>query len=155
MNKAHILLLVRQSFVCYGHDVFESGIKTLKPHFMYAGIRVKNLDESLRFYTEVMGMKIKESYPNDVTNGEVAVVWSEEGGAEIELNYYKEESKYNEPYTSGQELDHLAFWLGEDYDNFLSKVQKKGYDIVLKGKSPDNHPYSFIKDPNGVFILLA
>jgi catechol 2,3-dioxygenase-like lactoylglutathione lyase family enzyme len=122
---------------------------------MYTGIRVKNLDESLRFYTEVMGMKIKERYPIDANNSEVAVVVSKDGGAELELNYYKEGSKFNEPYSSGQELDHLAFWLGEDYDNFLSEAKKKGYNTVLEGKSPDNHHYAFIKDPNGIFILIA
>jgi lactoylglutathione lyase len=121
---------------------------------MYTGIRVKNLEESLRFYTEVMDMTIKERFQNEATNGEVAVVWSEDGGSEIELNYYKEGSKYNEPYTNGQELDHLGFWLGDDYDNFLSEAKKKGYDSVLEIKSSD-HRYSFIKDPNGIFILIA
>ena len=114
--------------------------------FMYAGIRVKNLDESLRFYTEVMGMKIKERYLLDVNNSEVAVVVSKDGGPEIELNYYKEGSKFNESYSSGQELDHLAFWLGEDYDNFLSEAKKGGYDTVLEVKSPSNR-YAFIKTP--------
>ncbi len=122
--------------------------------FMSTRIRVKNLDESLKFYIEVMGMKLKERYQNDVNNGEVAVVVSEDGGPEIELNYYKEGSKFNEPYSGGQELDHLAFWLGKDYDNFLSEARKKGYDTVLEVKSPTNR-YSFIKDPNGIFILIA
>jgi lactoylglutathione lyase len=122
---------------------------------MYTGIRVKNLDESLRFYTEVMGMKIKERYQNDVTQGEVAVVVSKDGGPEIELNYYKEGSKFDVTYLSGQELDHLAFWLGDDYENFLSEAKKKGYDTVLEGKAPDNHHYAFIKDPNGIYILIA
>jgi lactoylglutathione lyase len=121
---------------------------------MYTGIRVKNLEESLRFYTEVMGMTIKERFQNEATNGEIAVVRSEDGGSEIELNYYKEGSKYNEPYTTGQELDHLGFWLGDDYNLFLSEAKKKGYDTVLEIKSPD-HGYSFIKDPNGIFILIA
>ena len=123
--------------------------------FMYTGIRVKSLDESLRFYTDVMGMKIKERYPIDANNSEVVVVVSKDGGPELELNYYKEESRFNEPYTSGQELDHLAFWLGNDYDNILLEAKRKGYDTVLEGKSPDNHRYAFIKDPNGIFILIA
>jgi catechol 2,3-dioxygenase-like lactoylglutathione lyase family enzyme len=127
----------------------------LKPQLMYTGIRVKNLDESLKFYTEVMGMKIKERYPIDVNNSEVAVVVSKDGGPEIELNYYKEGSKFNEPYSSGQELDHLAFWLGEDYDSFLAEAKKKGYDTVLEVKIPPNHRHAFIKDPNGIFILIA
>jgi lactoylglutathione lyase len=121
---------------------------------MYTGIRVKNLDESLKFYTEVMGMKLKERFRNESTGGEVATVVSEDGGSEIELNYYKQESKYFKPYSSGEELDHLAFWLGDDHDKFLSKAKKKGYDTVLEVESPTNR-YAFIQDPNGIYILIA
>ena len=121
---------------------------------MYTGIRVKNLDDSIKFFVEVMGMEVKERYPIESNNSEVAVLWSKEGGAELELNYYKEESRFYEPYSSGQELDHLAFWLGEDYDRFLAEARRKGYPPVLEVKSSISR-YSFIKDPNGIFILIA
>ena len=59
----------------------------MKPKLMYFGIRVKNMDQSIKFYTEVMGMKLKERIPHfDTTGGEVAVVVSEEKGPKIELN---------------------------------------------------------------------
>jgi lactoylglutathione lyase len=121
---------------------------------MYTGIRVKDLDESIRFYTEVMGMKLKERFQNEATGGEIATVVGEDGGSEIELNYYRNESKYFKPYSAGEELDHLAFWLGADYEKFLSEAKKKGYDTVLEVKSATNR-YSFIRDPNGIFILIA
>jgi catechol 2,3-dioxygenase-like lactoylglutathione lyase family enzyme len=127
----------------------------LKPKLMYFGIRVKNMDESIKFYTEVMGMKLKERIPHfEMTGGEVAVVVSEDKGPEIELNYYREDSKYFEPYANGQELDHLAFFLGKDYDEFLAEAKKKGYDSVLEVKSQKEH-YSYIKDPNGIFIEIV
>lgn len=121
---------------------------------MYFGIRVKILDESLKFCTEVMGMKIKERDPIDSNNSEVAVVVSRDGGPGIELNYYKERSRFHEPSSSGQELDHLAFWLGEDYDNFIAGARNRGCAPVLEVKSSTDR-YAFIKDPIGIFILIA
>lgn len=122
---------------------------------MYTGIRVKDMDESIRFYTEVMGMKLKERNPHfDVTGGEVAVVVSEDGGPEIELNYYREDSKYYKPYSSGEELDHLAFYLGADYDRFLSEAKLKGHGKVLEVESTTEH-YAYIQDPNGIFIEIV
>jgi len=50
---------------------------------MYTGIRVKNLDESIKFYTEVMRMEVKERYPIESNNSEVAVVWSKEGAPNL------------------------------------------------------------------------
>jgi catechol 2,3-dioxygenase-like lactoylglutathione lyase family enzyme len=122
---------------------------------MYFGIRVRNMDESIKFYTEVMGMKLKERIPHfDMTGGEVAVVVSDDKGPEIELNYYREDSKYFEPYAIGQELDHLAFYLGKDYDEFLAEAKRRGYDKVLEVKSETEH-YSYIRDPNGIFIEIV
>lgn len=126
----------------------------MNPKLMYTGIRVKDMEESIKFYTEVMGMKLKERNQNEVTGGEIATVVSGDGGSEIELNYYKKENKYFKPYSAGEELDHLAFWLGADYDKFLSEAKEKGYDTVLEVKSLTNR-YAFIQDPNGIFILIA
>ena len=126
----------------------------MKPKFIYTGIRVKDMDESIKFYTEVMGMKLKERTHFDVTGGEAAVVVSEDQGPEIELNYYKEDSKYFEPYANGQELDHLAFYLGKDYEEFLAEAKKKGYDTILEVKSA-NSRWAYIKDPNGIYIEIC
>jgi lactoylglutathione lyase len=125
----------------------------MKPKLIYTGIRVKDLDESIRFYTEVLSMKLKERNRLDATGGEVAVVVSEDGGPEIELNYYKEGSKYFEPYTSGQELDHIAFYVG-DVDGFLAEAKEKGYDKVLEVKSTKSK-WAYIRDPNGIFIEIC
>lgn len=111
------------------------------------------MDESIEFYSKVMGMKLKGRNPIDVTNGEVAGLVSEDGGPEIELNYYKEGSKYFEPYSSGQELDHLAFQV-DDIDKFLAEAKKLGYDRALEVKSKTSR-WAYIKDPTGIFIELC
>jgi lactoylglutathione lyase len=125
----------------------------LKPKVIYTGIRVKNMDDSIKFYTEVMGMNLRGKNSFEATGGEVAILASEVGGHEIELNYYKEGSKYFEPYASGQELDHLAFQV-EDLDRFLSEAKKLGHDTVLEVKSGATR-WAYIQDPNGIFIEIV
>ncbi len=125
---------------------------SLKAKLVYTGIRVKNMDESIKFYTEIMGMRLKGRNQIDVTNGEVAGLVSEDGGHEIELNYYKEGSEYFEPFSRGQELDHIAFQV-DDLDKFLSEAKRLGYDTVLEVKSPTSR-WAYIQDPNGIFIEI-
>jgi catechol 2,3-dioxygenase-like lactoylglutathione lyase family enzyme len=124
----------------------------MKSKLVYTGIRVKDMDASIKFYTEVLDMKLKGRNSIESTNGEVAGLISESGGPEIELNYYKDGSKYFEPYASGQELDHLAFQV-EDLDKFLAEAKKLGYDAVLEVKSPTSK-WAYIQDPNGIYIEL-
>src|SRR3989442_15955320 len=69
----------------------------------YAGIRVKDMDESLRFYTEVLGMEVVE--PRDrtpPTEGEVVTLRSPGGQQLLELNWYAEGSRFGPPYTNAR-----------------------------------------------------
>lgn len=125
----------------------------MKSKLIYTGIRVKNMDESIKFYTEVMGMKLTGRTAIDVTSGEVASLASEDGGHELELNYYKEGGKYYENYEGGQELDHIAFRV-DDLQKFLDDAKKLGYDMVLEVKSPTSR-WAYIQDPSGIFIELC
>ena len=76
--------------------------------FIYTGIRVKDLDRSIKFYIETMDMK-------EVRRGKMKAggIWveliSEGSGHPLELNYYPPGSKFYERYVEGSELDHLAF----------------------------------------------
>jgi catechol 2,3-dioxygenase-like lactoylglutathione lyase family enzyme len=125
----------------------------MKPKLIYTGIRVKNMDESIKFYTQVMGMTLRDRQSIDATSGEVAALTTGDGKHEIELNYYKEGSKYYEPYAGGQELDHLAFQV-ENLDEFLNEAKKLGHDVVLEIKTPTSR-WAYIQDPNGIFIEIV
>ena len=59
----------------------------MKGTFRDAGIRVKDMDETIRFYTELLGMQLYDRTKIETTGGEVASLVSEKGGPEIELNY--------------------------------------------------------------------
>ena len=59
--------------------VIESGVRSeMKTEFIYVGIRVKDLEESIKFYTKVLGMKLMERQRIEETKGDVAGLQSGE-----------------------------------------------------------------------------
>ncbi len=55
--------------------------------FAYTGIRVKNMDESVGFYTEILGMKLIGRFKVAATKGAIALLQSLGSGQILELNY--------------------------------------------------------------------
>jgi len=58
----------------------------MKSNFTYVGIRVTNLQRSIDFYTEVLGMKVKGRGKIDQTKGETVGLESEKDGFVLEHN---------------------------------------------------------------------
>jgi len=125
----------------------------MKAKLTYTGIRVKDLQRSIEFYTKILGMKETGSSKIEGSKGEVAGLVSEDGGHSIELNYYEEGSKFNTKYSSGEALDHIAFQV-DDLDKALSEAAKAGYPTVLDMKSKTGSRWAYIEDPNGIWIEL-
>ena len=110
------------------------------------------MDESIKFYTELLGMKARGRHKIDASGGEVAGLKSDEGGQELELNYYPEGNKFAEEYQVGEGLDHLAFQV-ENLDEALVKFAVAGYPMTLEINSGTSR-WAYVKDPNGIYIEL-
>ena len=124
----------------------------MKAIFTYTGIRVKDLEESVKFYTQVLGMKETGRGSVDATGGQTVGLVSEEGGPQLELNFYGKGSKFATEYSVGEGLDHLAFKVS-DLDRALEEAAKLGHPVALEMKAGESR-WAYIKDPNGIFIEL-
>ena len=113
------------------------------------------MDESLRFYTEVLGMVIVEPLQKTTpTKGSVVTLKSANSEQLLELNHYEEGSPFNSPYVNGEDLDHIAFDV-EDLEATMKELKQKGIEVVVE-------PYkigreigwkeAYVKDPNGIWI---
>jgi lactoylglutathione lyase len=121
-------------------------------YFRYTGVRVRNLQRALRFYTRVMGMKVH--LKGKMTHGGIWVELKSPGSTQrLELNYYPPGTRYHETFRIGSELDHLAFWVKDidaTYKTLLRKGAKKGIPPFPQG----NYRFAFVKDPEGIWIEL-
>src|SRR5437879_12504033 len=72
--------------------------------FTYTGIEVKDLDKSIAFYRDVVGMTFLGRGKIEATGGEVPALKSAGSEHTLELNWYPDSR-----YRGGKELDPLAF----------------------------------------------
>lgn len=114
-------------------------------------ITVRNIDESLRFYTELLGLGADGRRVLPENLAEIALVRDPESGARIELTRWDGKDDF-EP---GEQLDHLAFGV-RDRDAALARVRRVGACVapepyqLVGGK----HRLAFIPDPGDVGIGL-
>src|SRR3989442_11472569 len=83
--------------------------ENMKAKFFYTGIRVKDLEASVKFYTPLLGMKVRGRNTVDAAKGTVVeLVCEGEGGNPLELHYYEKRSWFHTAYAVGDGLAHLA-----------------------------------------------
>jgi lactoylglutathione lyase len=120
----------------------------------YVGVQVRDMDRSVAFYRDLLGMDLLRRQEVPETGGEWAELRSAGSEQLLELNWYPEGSAhFPGPYRNGNELDHLAFECEDarrDYDAFLAKGAKPGLPPFLEGGTW----LSYIVDPDGIWIEL-
>jgi lactoylglutathione lyase len=133
-------------------------LRGLEMMFYYTGIRVKDMDESIAFYTDIMGMKLLERSKIVTTKGEVASLNSPGSDQILELNCYAEGSPYAFPYVVGEGLDHLAFKV-DDVKKTVEDMRNRGVTIALepfveRSENGATGTLAYIEDPNGIWLEL-
>jgi lactoylglutathione lyase len=122
--------------------------------FIYTGIRVKDIEESLRFYTEILGMVIQEPLQHlEPTKGEVVTLKSPGSEQLLELNYYRDGSPFKSAYVSGEELDHIAFDV-QDLTATIKDLKRRGIEVLVEPYAIGGWKEAYVKDPNGIWIEL-
>jgi lactoylglutathione lyase len=121
---------------------------------MHTMIRVNDLDESLKFYCDKLGMKLLRK--NDYPGGEFTLAFVGFGAirdtAVIELTYNWGKHKYD----TGDAFGHLAVGVDDVY-RVCEDLRQKGVKVVRE-PGPMAHGKSviaFIEDPNGYRIELV
>jgi lactoylglutathione lyase len=123
-----------------------------KFRFVYAGIRVRNLKKSLNFYRNIMGMKItrRGTMPH---GGKYVALRSPGSRQELELNWYPARSRFYTKYRRGDEMDHLAFGVG-NIRAALKRLMSKGVEVAVSLEKARGITEVYVKDPDGIWIEL-
>lgn len=119
--------------------------------FSHVSITVKDMEDSIKFYREVIGFELVSRREIPENKAEIAFLSDKVNKVRIELTYWKDKKDW----TSGDELDHLAFTV-PNMEEAMKKFRREGVEIArepysLKGSTSK---IAFIKDPNGIWIEL-
>ena len=121
--------------------------------FLHTMIRVTDLEQSIEFYTKVLGMTVLDRMENSQYRYTLVFVGYENqaGGTSIELTYNWDKKQYD----LGNAFGHLALGADDIYAA-CDKIKALGGKVTrepgpLKGGSTH---IAFITDPNGYQIEL-
>jgi lactoylglutathione lyase len=108
----------------------------------YATIIVEDMDESVKFYTEVMGFEVDSQY--DLGPAGTITLLKGEGDAMIEL--IKNTENETGLFSVGMDV--------EDINTTVKELKSKGAKITMEPTPITVGTLAFLEDPNGARIAL-
>lgn len=120
---------------------------------LHTMLRVGNLDESLKFYCELLGMKLlrKKDYPGGEFTLAFVGYGDESDHSVIELTYNWGQNKYD----LGNAYGHIALGVDDIYST-CEQIKAQGGKVVRE-PGPMKHGstvIAFVEDPNGYKVEL-
>ena len=120
---------------------------------LHTMIRVGDLDRSIKFYTEVLGMQLlrRKDYPDGKFTLAFVGYGTESEGAVIELTHNWD----TDHYELGNGFGHVALAV-EDAYAACAEIKKRG-ERVVREAGPMKHGttvIAFVEDPDGYKIEL-
>jgi lactoylglutathione lyase len=117
--------------------------------FLHTMLRVRDLDASLKFFCDQLGLVVRGRTDND--GGRFTLVFLSTGvegdSAEIELTHNWDN---REPYATGRYFGHLAFEVDDIYAT-CAKLQREG---VIINRPPRDGRMAFVRSPDGQSVEL-
>ncbi|MEM7046739.1 MAG: VOC family protein [Pseudomonadota bacterium] len=118
-------------------------------NYLHTMVRVSDVDESLKFYCDLMGMREVRRIENE--KGKFTLIFlvgrdDPDDGASLELTYNWGESGYD----GGRNFGHLAYRVDDIY-GLCQKLQDAG--VVINRPPRDGH-MAFVRSPDGISIEL-
>ena len=116
--------------------------------YLHTMVRVTDVDESLHFYCDLLGLKEQRRYENKA--GKFTLIFLAPEGqqdAQVELTYNWDS---DEVYTGGRNFGHLAYKV----DNIYHACQKLMDGGVTINRPPRDGHMAFVRSPDGISIEL-
>jgi catechol 2,3-dioxygenase-like lactoylglutathione lyase family enzyme len=117
----------------------------------YFGIRVVNLEESIKFYVELLGLRKKREGTMH-HEGKWVLLEDPRSRQRLELNWYPKTSPYATKYKPGEELDHIGFKVQDAASTYKKLVSKGATPALVPEDKNGVKGIYYLKDPNGIWI---
>ncbi len=122
--------------------------------FLHTMVRVSNVDESLAFYCDHLGLKEVRRYENEAGRFTLIFLAAPE---DLELAEQRQapllELTYNwdpEEYSGGRSFGHLAFRVNDIYETCRSLAEAG----VVINRPPRDGRMAFVRSPDGISVEL-
>ncbi|MEW6428663.1 MAG: VOC family protein [Thermodesulfobacteriota bacterium] len=112
----------------------------------HTNINVRDLDRSLAFYREALGLVVVRTYTQPQGEFRLVYLGDGSGGYQIELTWLRERG---EPYSHGDNDLHLAF-VTDDFAGAHARHREMGC-ICFENKEMGIY---FIQDPDGYWLEI-
>ncbi|MBE7731791.1 VOC family protein [Devosia faecipullorum] len=115
--------------------------------YLHTMVRVTNIDDSLRFYCDGLGLEEVRRRENE--KGRFTLIFLRapgDEGSEVELTYNWDP----EPYAGGRNFGHLAYRVKDIY---ALCQHLSGMGVVINRPPRDGH-MAFVKSPDGISVEL-
>lgn len=119
----------------------------IKMHFDHFNINVADLDASIKFYEENLGLKVVGEIPASDGSFIIKYMSSEGNDFRLELTWLQD---HTGPYELGENESHLALRFEGDYEKIHDFHKSQG---VICFENPSMGIY-FIEDPDGYWIEI-
>jgi lactoylglutathione lyase len=120
----------------------------MKIAYLHTMVRIRDIDESLRFWRDLLGLEVTRRIDNEA--GKYTLIFLAPPGQPdrpVELTY---NWGSDEVYTGGRSFGHIAYGV-EDIYAMCAKLQAAGVTI---NRPPRDGRMAFVKSPDGISIEL-
>ena len=120
----------------------------MKIKYLHTMVRIKNIEHSLRFYKDLLGLKETRRLDNET--GKFTLIFLAPPGQEdcpVELTYNWDTT---EDYDEGRNFGHLAYEVDDIYET-CKRLQENGIKI---NRPPRDGRMAFIRSPDNISIEL-
>lgn len=122
--------------------------------FIHVSIRASDIDRSLSFYKNLLGMELVRRRPIPQNRAEIAFLKDPDGEFALELTHYDDQKDFEQVGYMKRTFDHLAFKV-EDLQGLVEKVKEADYNVTDEPfELSPGHWLAFIEDPDGTLIEL-
>ena len=119
----------------------------IKMRYLHTMVRITNIDESLRFFCDLLGLQETRRIERPEHGYSLVFVAADANpDSEIELTYNHEPEKY----SGGRNFGHLAFHV----ENIYAACKRLQDGGVIINRPPRDGRMAFVRSPDGISIEL-
>ncbi len=125
-------------------------------HLDHACLNVRDMDESIAFYTTNFGMELLSRKEVPENNAEIAFVgWGEKGSEAMKLELTHWGDWEASDYEEGALFDHIAIVVA-DVETVVEDLRERGVRIAKEpySLSSSSSTIAFVHDPDGNWVEL-